>query len=86
MREHNYAILITPNYIDGEFMYEATVPKFPDIYTYGSNPDYSYRAAVHLIKELIELARELKHEIPEPDLIIPMMEPALDYAQDGDRQ
>jgi len=73
MIENNYAITIVREYVSGQTMYKTTVGKFPDVLIYTHDPHAGFDEAVDVVRDLIEMAHDMNHPIPEQDYIEPLM-------------
>lgn len=66
MNPHNYNIVVSRKEIEGEWLYEGKVLEFPDVCIYESNFQTTYEEISLVIEDLIDLAQEMNHEVPEP--------------------
>ena len=65
MNPHRYNIVVSLKDIDGQSLYEGRVLEFPDVRVYEPGHKEAYDQVASVIEDLIELANELGHKIPE---------------------
>ena len=66
MNPQQYNIVVTLREIEGESVYEGRVLEFPDVRVYESSSDEAYSHVSEVIGDLIEMAKEIGHDIPIP--------------------
>jgi predicted HicB family RNase H-like nuclease len=66
MNTHNYNIVVARKKVDGEWLYEGKVMEFPDVSVFEPSHTAAYEETALVIEDLIELANEMGHEIPQP--------------------